>query len=1086
MEMLPALRSRKISIQRKIAAYTRLGCIAALILMLTAAVAGAQNSATSDIRGTVTDSSGATVAGVDVTIRETQTGVTKHVTSNAAGLYDAVSILPGTYTLTFTKGGFETAVYSGIELDAGAITVNGTLVVGSTSQTVTVDAGDETLLKTETGEQSTTLPANTMTDLPNVGLSWTNFIQVLPGVSGTGTSVSVSGNMLYEENWLSDGGTITHPESADPFIGVQETIAEVKIDTSNFGAQYGAGGAIMNQITKSGTNTFHGAAYEYIQNDFFNAKTYFSPTVPNLRYNNWGGAIGGPVLKNKLFFYFNYDHLHDTSTSYPFATYPTAAMRAGDFSDPSFPAIYDPATLADGTRQPFMGNMIPAGRLDPVAVKIESYFPTPNLPGTINNWHGALTSISPNTRYFGRFDYNVSPKNRLTGTAFVTSNNSFSPSPDCPMDCENNKGRFYLAQAADVWTFNSTTVNEFRMAYLGQQNGFAPLNLGKGYPTAIGLAYAEADVFPDVSISASTGFGGASIGSGANSQLNQNSYEPSDVVTLIRGKHILTFGGSIAMLESNASPWGNIQSANLNFSGYYTQQAPYASGSGMGYADFLLGQVQSWSATNTPLVYLRDKIPQAFAQDDWKPVRNLTINLGLRYQHQGGWSEIHNELGLFDPSIQNPITNTPGAVWFAGNDGRSTIQNGVNSWLPRVGFSWGLNPTTVLRGGYGRYGYLWSGDVYAANARSLGSGATGSLADYDQLNPVFALSATDPPLNYATVSRNPGAYNGQSLNYYPVNTPVAIIQEYSFSVQKQLADGIVAQVAFVGNHGANLSFPVDINQVPESLLGAANPQANQPYPEYSSINGDRYNAISNYNSLQTYIQKTYKSGLTYNINYTWSKMMDDQDSSGWGGQAGSQDYQNAYKPSANYGPSNFDITNMLKGYAVYQLPFGKGKRWLNSNALLDIPLGGWQASTLANIQSGTPFTVLVGSANNSGARGGNWYPNVVGDSHVSNQSAQQWFNPAAFAIPDAYSFGDSGRNSLRGPRFTSVNMALAKNFPFRFDYPLNMQVRMDAFNAFNHTILSNPNGSIGSPSAGTITGTQISGRVLQLGARLSF
>ncbi|WP_260706601.1 TonB-dependent receptor [Edaphobacter flagellatus] len=1044
-----------------------------------------QNSATSDIRGTVTDPTGAAVIGVEVTIHEIRTGVTKRLETNGAGLYDAVSILPGTYAVTFSKPGFKKVVNSDITLDTGAITLNATLVIGANSETVSVDA-EEVQLKTENAEQSATLKAETMTELPNVGLSWTNFTQTLPGVSGTGTSVSVNGNMRYQGNWLSDGGTITHPQSADPFTGVQETISEVKIDTSNFGAQYGSGGAIFNQITKSGTNSFHGAVYEYVQNDFFNATTYFASAVPNLRFNNWGGSIGGPVLKNKLFFYFNYDRTHNTSTSYRYATYPTQQMRDGDFSSAVFTPIYDPATYSGGTRQAFAGNVIPKSRLDPVAVAIQSYMPMPNLPGTTNNWHGALTSINPNNRYFGRFDYNISEKNRLTGTTFVTTNDSFNPSPDCPMDCQNNNGRFYLAQLTDVWTLSPRVVNEFRMAYLGQGNQFSPPNLNQGYPSKIGLAYAKADIFPNITISGSTGFGGTSIGSGANSHINQNSYEPSDVVTFVSGKHILTFGGTLPMLQSNTSPWGNIVSGNFTFAGYYTQKNPYASGSGQSYADFLLGQAQSWSATNTPTIYLRSKIPQVFLQDDWKPFPHLTLNLGLRYQHQGGWSETQNRLGLFDPALTNPVTNTLGAIWFAGNNGRSKIQNGVNSFLPRVGFSWAANRSIVVRAGYGRYAYLWSGDLYGSGGRSLGAGSTGSMSDSNQINPVVLLSATNPTLNYTAPTRNPGGYNGQSVNYYPVDTPVSIVDQYSLSIQKLLADGLVWQVAYVGSHATHLSFPVNINQVPQAQLGPGNAQARRPYPQFLNINGDNYNASSNYNSLQTYVEKSFHNGLTYNVNYTYSRLLDNQDSSGWGGQAGTQAYQSSYDPGANYGPSNYDITHMLKGYAVYRLPFGAGQQWLNRSRLWDIPFGGWQLSSVVNIQSGTPFTALVGTANQTGAQGGNWFPNVVGNPHLNNPTVQQWFNPSAFAIPAAYTFGNARRNSLRGPRFTTVNLSVGKNFSLRKDSPLNLQVRMDAFNAFNHTVFANPNANIGTPSAGTITSTQISGRVLQLGARLAF
>ncbi|MHB8303816.1 MAG: TonB-dependent receptor [Acidobacteriaceae bacterium] len=1064
-----------------------------LLLILTSAkYCFAQNSSAGDIRGTVSDQSGAVVPGATVTVLDTLTGVKTHYVTNGAGIYDTVSILPGNYTLTFSKDGFKTFVRSGIVLQVGATTINAKLTVGGATQQVVVN-GEGTLLKTDTGEQSTTLTGKTMMQLPNVGVNWMNYMQTIPGVEASGNTldmVSVNGNMPRDDNFQTDGASVTLPESGNPQMVSFETIAEVKVDTSNFGAEFGSGGAVMNQITKSGTNQFHGAAYEYIQNTIFNAKTYFTPVVPALHFNNWGGAIGGPVfVKNKIFFYFNYDKLHDTSASYPFYTYPTAQMRAGNFSDPIFPKIYDPQTEVNGVRQPFPNNIIPPNRIDPVAAKIQAYLPTPNLPGTVNNWHEGLTTSTPATRYFGRLDYDITTKNRLTADVYKLLYSEFLPSPDCPMNCVNGSMPSTQAQVMDVWTMSPSSVNQARMAFNRQNDFLSPPNYLQNYPQKIGLQYAEANIFPNVTVKGSTGFGGTGIASGTIAVMAQNVYDPSDMVTLIRGKHILKFGGEVMAYQSNRALWGNVQSGNFAFTGYYTQQRPYNSKTGMGFADFLLGQVQSWSATNSPRVGMRSKTAQAFAQDDWKPLPNLTVNIGFRYEYQGPWSEIHNRIGDFDPNIVNPATNTLGAIWFAGNNGRNTLQLPVNNFLPRLGFSWAPTDKWAVRGGFGMYTYLWSGDVYGTNAISFGADSTGSLFDYNQIHPVFDLSNPNPPLNYIKASKSPSGYNGQAVPYYPVHTPVAIVDEYSFSIQRQLNAGLVAQLAYVGSTGSHLSFPVDINQVHKSQLGPGNAEAKQPYPQFLAIAGDNYNAISNYNSLQASLKKEYKNGLTYDVNYTWSKMMDDQDSAGTNGAsaAGLQPYQSAYHPSQNYGLSNFDLTYMLKGDAVYQLPFGKGRRYLNHNAIADATIGGWQASSVVNVQSGFPYTVVVGSANLSGAQGGSWYPNVVGNPSLAHPTVKEWFNPAAFAIPSAYTFGNSGRNTLRGPGLTTVNLSAGKNFPFKaLNDAMNMQIRIDAFNALNHAVLANPNAGIGTPLAGTITKTRISGRILQLNARFSF
>lgn len=1089
---------------RSCAALVRTAISASLYLCLS--IPGlAQNTNSGDIRGTATDPSGAVVPGVKVTVFNIDTGVVKELMTNDAGLYDTASIIPGKYRITFSKQGFNAVVRDGINLEVGVITVDSQLSLGSSTQTVEVSA-QAIALQTESGEQSTTFRRETMAELPNVGQDWANFTKILPGASGSGTSVSVNGNMPYNSNFLSDGGSITYPQSSNVDTGTFETVAEVQINTSSFDAQYGIGGSVFNQISKSGTNRFHGAAYEYLQNDFFNARDFFSPSVPNLRYNNFGGSIGGPILRNKMFFYYNVDRLIDNSTTYTYYTYPTAAMRGGDFSSAQFPLIYDPATLStvngQQVRQSFPRNQIPASRIDPLAAKVQSFFPSPNLSGDTNNWLQGLTGIYPTDRMFGRLDYNISDKHRLTFSMKEENKPEFAPSPDCPLDCEHYDVDGYQGQISEVWTASSSIVNEFRFAYLRQGNFFYPPSLNKDYPSQLGWQYALANLFPSITIGGPVGATSLmTSGFSVNATLVENTFEPSDVVTMIKGKHVLKFGGELLDEQDNSTVWGNVQSGQFTFSGVFTQKTPFNANSGLGYADFLLGQVASWQATNSPEVGVRSKSPQFFAQDDYKVTSKLTLNLGLRYQIQTGWSEVANRLGSFDPTIPNSLTGTNGAMWFAGQNGRNSLQKSIyDTFLPRLGFAWSPWDKWVLRGGFGMYTYLWSVDNYGENALGFGSGGTGSLANSDQLQPVLQFSSPNPPLNYVSASKDSAGYNGHAVNYYPYNTPLSRSYEWSLSLQHQLQQGLVAEAAYVGNHGTGLSFPVDSNQVPANLLGPGNAQVNRPFPQYLGINGNSYNAISNYDSLQLSLKKHFNRGFSFDVNYTWSKFLDDQDSSGWGRIAGSPIYQSAYYPGENYGYSEYDVPRMFKGDAVYQLPFGKGKSMLNRNGLLDAVLGGWQATGIFTIESGTPFTPVMGTANLSGAAPNSslylagfsaaesWYPNVVGNPSVPNPNINQWFNTAAFAQPADFTFGNSGRNILRGPAMRDVDFSFGKNFAIPIlGEGARLQFRFDATNIFNHPNFANPNANIGTPTAGTITSTLTGqGRVLQLGARFSF
>jgi hypothetical protein len=1051
----------------------------------------AQSTNSGDIRGTVTDPTGAVVPGASVVVLNVDTGVSNEFKTNAAGLYDTVSILPGRYRLTFSSAGFSTLVRDGVTLQVGApLTVDAQLAVGGAEQKVEVNA-EALLLKTETAEQSSSFLAQTMNELPNVSRSWTNMTKMLPGVTGSGTTLTVNGAMPYYANFQADGASTTLPHSANVDTSNFEAVEEVQIETSTFSAQYGTGAVVYNQISKSGTNQWHGSLYEFVQNNALNARNFFSPSVPISKFNNFGGSVAGPIRKDKAFFFFNAEKIFNNSLSYNYNTYPTPDMLAGNFSNSIFPVIYDPASLANGSRTPFPGNQIPANRMDPLALAVQKYFPPPNLPGYANNLLEPEPSTGPNMKYFARGDYNFSAKNRFTASYKHEGAPSFTSKLTCPEDCSTFFGNNLQAIITDVWTISPTTVNEFRMGYAREFDNPSPGSLGLNYPQKLGWTYSEANMFPSVTIGGPVG--ATNIGSTGNqvsATYAENSIDPSDTVTLVRGRHILHFGAELLTFQDNDTPWGNINSGNFDFSGVFTTKAPFVAG-GLGYADFLLGQVDNWNATNSPINAMREMQPQMFAQDDFKVTPHLTVNLGLRYQIQTGWHELHNQLGTFDPTILNPSTNTLGAMWFAPNNGRNTLEAQVNDiFLPRVGFAWSAKKNWVVRGGFGIYAYGWSQDTYTTgivfNAEGLGANYTGSLAESTQTQPVFLFSSTNPPLNYAGVNKAANAYNGQNASFFPYNTPVARNYQWSFSIERELPAGMLAEAAYTGNHVTGLAFPVDINQVPYNKLGVGDPQSNRPFPQFLTITGTYYNAISNYESLQLSLKKRFSAGLTFDANYTWSKMLDQQDSSGWTGNGGAQVYQNAHVPAANYGLSNLSCSQMFKGDVVYQLPVGKGRQFLNRGGPADWILGGWQASTIFVLEAGFPYTPTMGTADLSGALSGNWFPNIVGNPNVSNRSVSNWFNPAAFAQPAPFTFGNVGRNTLIGPGMSAFDFSFAKNFGIpRFERG-KVQFRFDATNVFNHPSFSNPNASIGTPSAGIIYGTTVGGRTIQLGARMSF
>ena len=1126
-----------------------------LLLIWQGGICIAQITGSGDLRGTVTDSSGALIPAAQVTVVNGDTGVSKSYITDRAGLYDTSSIVLGNYTVTFSKQGFKQLVRGPVTVGVGYTTVDAQLAIGSESQRVIVQE-NVPLLQTESMEQSTTLQANVMEQLPEVGQDWENFTLVLPGVTGAASSTlssgigdgsaanpsqygSVNGNLPYENVTL-DGSTVSLVNGSNSTVPPLETIAEVQIQTSNFTAESGIGGTQYNQISKGGTSKFHGSAYEYFQNDALNAANYgfgVPVTVPFLRYDNYGGSIGGPILKKKMFFYFNVDITRSNSGAETgFSTLPTAAMMSGDFT--GFPTIYDPTTQVvtgtgtvtqpDGTvqtcpcvtRKSFAqeygnGNKIPQSMLSPVALKIQALYPTASshpstgkfVPGTLqptgtvtNNYYYSLPTASTQPKYFGRLDYDVSPNNRITISE--SEQNDAAPSPSFfafPVgwqsgDVENNN-----AQVSDVWTISPRLINQARFGFTAQLNYFADATIGKGYPQQFGLQTAQANALPSFNISNYN-----TVGPAANAILKEFTYAPSDVVTLILGKHVFHFGGEFLMYQNNATSWGNTNSATYSFQGGYTEQYVGNGATGVGYADFLLGDSSSWNAAVVPEYGARYKTPQMFVEDDFKVKPNLTLNLGVRYTIQIGLNEVHEDESSFDPTVLNPATGTLGAMWYGTTHANGRRAMNAPIWdavLPRFGFAWQPMPNTTVRGGFGLYDYNYSLGIRG----NIGMGGVlqsyGSVSDLTNgITSPVNLSSSASSVPYGPVSTNPASQNGEGPNYQAYHVGDMDIEQWSLAVQRMLRTNIVAEVAYVGSHGYHLPFAVDINQVPESKLGPNDNPSGRPYPQFQNMytQSGTNNAVTNYNALQVSITQRMSSGLTFSFNYVWSHMLSMLDSSGWyGGNQGTEAYQNAFDRGANYGASNFDVRNAFKGYVTYQLPFGIGRRFLNGGGvngrILDAVIGGWNTAGIIRVQSGNPFTPVV-TPNNSFAQDGVWYPNVIGNPRLQNRNIYTgWFNPAAFAAPMNATFGDAHRNMVYGPMFSKLDLSLGKTFPIRES--VKVEIRGDASNVLNHPSFGNPNYTLycptqggGCPSSNVTNDTSLTvpGRSMQLGARLTF
>ncbi len=1071
-----------------------------LLLALPLGLVFAQNRNTGEIRGTVLDATGASLPDVTVRITNTLTGVIREVQTNVDGIYIAPLLETGSYSIAFAKEQFKRHVRSSIVLHVETITINATLELGELTQEVTVQEAAP-VVQTETSERRSTITAQTIVELPLVGRGWFALTGLLPGVNGggsgapsagqdaSGPGVGVNGTGSFQINWLIDGGVGTMPVSQNPGEPMPlEAISEVTFSTSNFGAEYGAGVAVFNVMTKSGTNRWHGSLFEFVQNDKLMARNFFAPKVQPLRWNQFGGTLGGPIKRDKAFFFFSFQRNPIRAPTTSFFTYPTAEMRAGDFSAPGLPTVYDPASLAqvDGrwVRSPFPGNRIPSDRIDPVAANIQQYFPAPNRPGLTNNFFFGPSPPGTITWYSWKGDYNISAGNRLTFSGSYSPGDGFVPAPTCPMDCYSVKRSQTNGQITNVWTISPAVVNEFRSSATRVFSVYSSPNMGQGFPGKIGLKNAPADVFPFISIGGTVP---TSIGGGLSALLAQTSYAQSDTLTWVKGKHILKFGGEFDKWQQNLA-WDDIRSGDFTFSGLFTRNPADPSSSGLGYADFLLGQPQSWGVNMPPETGARNWNVQLFVQDDYKLKPNFTLNLGLRYQLQTGWTEVYDRLASFDPELINPATGTPGALWFAGQRGRRALQNTVPDFFaPRIGFAWSPRNRWSIRGNYGIFGLMWGANTYTTG---LGTGYSiqGFRTTTDLLTPIFRLADGPPTPLYPSPSRlTPNLLNGQNVSYFPYDTPTAYFQQWQLDVQHELKPGWLVEAAYVGTRGVHLGFGRDINQVPAHLLGPGDAQRRRPYPQFLQIYTAFFDGISKYHSLQFTVKKQFAGGLSFLTNYTFSKTLDSGTGSGWGGtQNIDGGYQNANNWRENYGLASGDMPHLWNGAFIYELPVGLGKRFLNRAGVANSVLGQWQIASTWQVHSGIPFTPVMSGPNLTGSLTGSWRPNRLREGSVANPTIDQWFDTTAFVQPAPFTFGNSGRNILRGPGFANWNASLAKNFRLGFlGESGRLQIKADALNVLNHVNFGMPNRAIGSAAAGTIRSALTSRRV-QLGVTLSF
>jgi hypothetical protein len=1094
--------------------FSILGLVMLISLFWTSA--HAQNSNTGAIRGTVTDLSGAVIPGATVTILDVQTGVKTSRTTNSVGIYDAPSLPAGEYSITFSANGFRDLVHNGIVLTVETIGIDATLQVGNASENVVVTS-ETPILETVTAEQQTTLTTQTVTDAPIVGGAWYSMTTLMPGTGGsgyssgssnasTGQSVAINGSREYDIDFFIDGLPATSPRdnNASNFYPPIDSIAGITADTTGYGAQYGNGVAVINLGIKGGTDQFHGSAYEFVQNSVLDSRNYFSTTgsKPPVHWNEFGGSVGGPIIKNKLFFFFNYQRNPNHSAYISNTTVPTAAMRAGNFSNSEFTAtIYNAGAPINGGT-----NILLPVQESQIALKIQNLIPQPQNDALFNNFQEKITGDGTQQWWVYKQDWQIKDNHRLSGTFFMlptsSSNTPGSLDPGCVLnDCSSGGSRNTAGQLSEVWTINQAMVNVVHVGASRESDTSNPGTYNVGDVTKIGLepAYgpnAPGDMFPNINVNAGAGVAGIGLTGGYHAYLDEGTYTVSDILSVNRGKHTLSTGGEWDRYYQEQAPWGDTVSGAFTFSGVGNSSGTSidprtgTTTGGIPYADFLMGNVEQWNAllaagTST---YLREAA--GFVQDQYQLTRDLTVNIGLRYTYTAGWSVKHNKFSEFNPNLVNPATNTQGALWLGGQNGYNELEHGVSEWAPRIGVAWSPFKSWVFHGSYGIYPIPRDAEDFTDGTMGQGLNDQGSLGGANTV--IFPLDGGPPAgsVVYPTVANStPALLNGQVVDtYWPNSLHVQYMQDIDVDAQHQMPGNWMMQASYVYTRGEHLGFARDINQV--KVLGSGI----RPYPQYQSIVDYLDDGFSNYNALQLRAEKRFSGGFAFLVNYAWSKMMDTGSGSGHG--PGEDNYQDTYTaPFSNYSNSITGAPQNLNGSITYALPFGSAQRFKLRGVANEV-LGGWRLDTIFTEHSGVPFTPNVatdtsGSLSGPGGSGYGLLPNRIGSGKLSNPTLKQWFDPTAFTLPAPDTFGDSRRNILSGPHYEDVDLSVGKSFRIREG--LNLQIRADGTDAFNHPNFGAPNatisGSNSTSGVGALTSTLNGGspdRTIQMGSRLTF
>jgi hypothetical protein len=1102
--------------------------LAVIALVLAIPLVAAAQITTASIVGTVSDPGGAIVAGAQVVARNADTGLTRTVTSNDEGTYRLEFLPVGKYVLEVTATGFKKSYLNEIVLKVNDTTrVDVALTVGQVSETVTIAESASPAINTSTAEIGRTIEAAEITNLPLVERNVYTLLDLTPGVqsnnngvatASTGTSTFILG---YPEqrtlinggvdggtgsvNYYLDGGiNMTNLRNTGNILPNPDAIQEFRVQTNSYNAEYGRyASGIINVITKSGGNQYHGSVFEFVRNDMFNANDWGS-TLAKAPYhrNQFGGTIGGPIIKDKAFFFASYAGLRQsTSTFLSGARVPTALERIGNFTA-SATKPTDPATNA-----PFICNgvafVICPNRMDPVAVKIiNDFIPTSNVTLANGNagWQGNIPTPYNFDEYLGKADYQLNNAHRLSVSYFNTGGTSTTKggSPNVPWSLQDSTWRQHSVNASDVWILSANKINQVWLTF--SRNFGGRINTPATSLTDLGSQFVNQGTanLPQITV---TGY--FTLGQQIGGPIaGTNFYSARDVFSWIKGNHSLKLGGEISLNK-------DIQQTLLNNYGVFTFNANstarvaapgVTAQAGNAYADFLIG-IPSAVSQDAPVTgYTNSWYTALFVQDDFKVHPRLTLNLGLRWDVQTAPTDPLNRVVNYVPGQKSTVIPTaPVGALFFGDPGveRGGIPTSYSHFSPRLGFAWDVmgNGKTSIRGAFGVFYGSISGNEWntMTNFQPFSTRLTFTNINQKTNAAGVPLGASLVNPYNAFVGGNPFPYKGTFTTgggLFPVASDFKWPRTYQMnvSVQRQVTRDLVVGAAYVGTRSNDLPFARDINYPvlnATATSAGANVLARRPNPLFGAVLLLQSDQRATYDGLQITSAMRMSHHVTFNAFYTYSKTNSSVELYNSTTQGLAQNYSNL---ASEFGAGDSDQRHVFSMSLTYKPDyFGK-----SSNGVLRAIFNGWSISPIIKMRSGLPFTVTNGNVDANLDGSTNDRARLIGDPNISNPTAARWFNTAAFAqnpvVTGVATDGNSARNLLYGPGYKTVDLGLSRNF--RLTERFNLTLRAEATNAFNHVNLGQPGSAVpanGTTSAsfGVITSANAM-RKIQFGARLTF